>query len=101
MISEEGPSDDYNTGHGKYSDSVQKICDLAQQLPEQMKVVGTAEDDQTALEASMRWSPDVVVINQDGSELMSIAKKIYVYKPHYHGRILKLQYECTGADIPD
>lgn len=68
---------------GKYSDSIQKISSLVEQLPDRLKIVGTAEDDQDALEKIDSCSPDVVVITQDGgdSDLVMIARKIYVYKP--------------------
>ncbi|SEA12314.1 AAA domain-containing protein [Lachnospiraceae bacterium NK3A20] len=75
---------------GKYSDSIQKITDFARDLPNELKIVGTAEDDQTALEGIDSQSPDVVVITQDGgdSDLVQIARKIYVYKP----RIITVVY---------
>lgn len=69
---------------GKYNDSIQKIITIAQSVPSDIEVVGTAQDEQTALEDIDTYSPDVVVITLDAgdSEMVQIAQKIYVYKPH-------------------
>ena len=68
---------------GKYKDSIQKINELAEALPQDISVVNTAMDEQSAMEMIDQDMPDVVVITLDTGdrEMVNVAKKIYVYKP--------------------
>lgn len=79
---------------GKYSDSVERIQQLAKGKPDDVQIVGIAQDEKSAMEAIDHLNPDAVVITMDAgdSELMQIAQKIYIYKP----RIITVVY---GTDI--
>jgi pilus assembly protein CpaE len=75
---------------GKYSDSVERIQNLVKGQPDEMQIVGIAQDEKTAMESIDRLNPDAVIITMDtgDSELTQIAQKIYIYKP----RIITVVY---------
>ena len=68
---------------GKYQDAISKVTTLAQSLPQEIQILDTAMDEQAAMELIDSKLPDVVVIALDtgDTEMIQVARKIYVYKP--------------------
>ena len=68
---------------GKYNDSIQRVKNFADALKEDINIAGVASDEKSAMEDVDRLNPQVVAITMDtgDSEMILIAKKIYMYKP--------------------
>lgn len=78
---------------GKYEDAIRRVGTLTAQLADELDILGTAQNEKTALEQIDALNPDVVIVALAGGDkdLILLAKRIYVYKP----RVVTLVFSET------